>query len=80
MTPLLIVFFFFVDINFLVISLILGLIYLVVKLFGLNNNLIFRMEHCLDTFYKKVFGLSKINLEGFRRMRTSSQLTFESLP
>ena len=27
-----------------------------------------------------VFGLNKINLEGFRRLRTSSQLTFESIP
>ena len=72
MTPLLLVFFLIADITFLVISLVLGLIYLGVKLFRLDIELIFRMEQLVDALYRRLFGLTKINLEGFRRMRTSS--------
>lgn len=34
----------------------------------------------LEKFFGFVFNLNKINLDGFRRLRTSSQLTFESIP
>jgi hypothetical protein len=80
LTPGLLFFFIFVDLTFLVISLILGLVYLGVKCFRMDIGTIFKMEECLETLYMNCFGLSKINLEGFRRMRTSSQLTFESFP
>jgi hypothetical protein len=38
------------------------------------------MEECVDKLYFYFFDMQKMDIVGFRRLRTSSQLTFESLP
>ena len=38
------------------------------------------MEDKIDTIYNYLFGMSDMDIKGFRRLRTISQLTFESFP
>lgn len=37
-------------------------------------------EEKLDSIYEVVFGMSQMDIKGFRRLRTISQLSFESMP
>jgi hypothetical protein len=37
-------------------------------------------EEFLDKIYEIMFGMSKMDIKGFRRLRTISQLSFESMP
>jgi hypothetical protein len=38
------------------------------------------IDEAIDGIYKSLFGMQKMDVVGFRRLRTSSQLTFESFP
>jgi len=38
------------------------------------------IEEKLDVLYEILFGMSDMDIKGFRRLRTISQLSFESLP
>jgi hypothetical protein len=38
------------------------------------------MEDKIDSIYNLLFGMSDMDIKGFRRLRTISQLTFESFP
>lgn len=38
------------------------------------------VEDKIDQIYNVMFGMSDMDIKGFRRLRTISQLSFESLP
>ena len=38
------------------------------------------VEEKLDVLYEILFGMTDMDIKGFRRLRTISQLSFESLP
>ena len=38
------------------------------------------VEDKIDQIYNLMFGMSDMDIKGFRRLRTISQLSFESLP
>lgn len=37
-------------------------------------------ENCLDAIYVKLFGMNTMDILGFHRLRTITQLSFESIP
>lgn len=78
-TPFIIVFFFSMDIFFLIFSGIATLIILVIRVLtcGKINNSNFT-EGTIDKCFNIIFEMSKLDVAGFRRLRTISQLSFES--
>ena len=68
------------DTVFMVISLITMPFLALMHLCPCTRGAAHKVEGWLDSSYSAVFGLTKMGMEGFRRMRTSAQLTFESVP
>ena len=46
----------------------------------LKGNMAHMFEEKLDHIYEFIFGMSQMDIKGFRRLRTISQLSFESMP
>jgi hypothetical protein len=46
----------------------------------LKGNMAHMFETKLDSIYEVAFGMSQMDIKGFRRLRTISQLSFESMP
>lgn len=78
-TPFIIVFFFSMDVFFLIFSGVATLIILLIRLItcGKINNSNFT-EGTIDKSFNFIFEMSKLDVAGFRRLRTISQLSFES--
>jgi len=76
-TPLMVVFLQFMDLWFLVFTVLLKL---VLWLFSwCCSDKTERAVTWVDSLYEYVFEMQKLDVAGFRRMRTISQLTFESI-
>ena len=80
LTPFLLIYLLLIDIVFLLISSIVSPLTLLVSLITLGRVKLDKLNDLFDRIYELLFGMSKIDVLGFRRLRTSSQLTFESIP
>ena len=81
LTPLLIVYLIMMDFIFTMIDVLMTFIILILTVFRVRESWIDALKDCSENVYRYAFGgLSKINIIGFRRLKTSSQLTFESMP
>jgi len=68
------------DVIYILVSVIITPTAMLIKLitFGLID--LTKVEQKLDILYEILFGMTDMDIKGFRRLRTISQLTFESLP
>ena len=80
LTPLQLIFFILIDLFYLAINLVLTPLFFLISLCVTESRVIKSIENCLDTIFTKLFGLQKTDVEGFRRLRTSCQFSFESVP
>ena len=78
-SPLMLVYMFLLDIIFCINQALLFPIICILKFvtFGLLD--LSCLNRALDKSYEFLFEMQKLEVAGFRRMRTISQLTFESL-
>ena len=80
LTPLQLIFFIFVDIFFSVVSIIVTPLFFLISLCVEDSWIIRSIEAKLNSMFSTLFGLQKTDVEGFRRLRTSCQFSFESVP
>jgi hypothetical protein len=63
------------DIVYIIISVVLVPIAVIIKIFScgwIKTNLALKLEEKLDSIYEVAFGMSKMDIKGFRRLRTIS--------
>ena len=82
LTPLIVVYLLLMDFIFIIVSVIIVPLAMLLKLlsFGylpIDHN---KIEEKFNVIYENLFGMTDIDIKGFRRLRTISQLSFESLP
>ena len=80
LTPLQLIFFIAIDLFFLIINIILTPLFFLISLCVTDSKFIKRTEDYLNSVFTALFGLQKTDIEGFRRLRTSCQFSFESVP
>ena len=78
-TPLLVLKLIAMDVLYLGNTLILMPIILITKLFSFGKIDLLPLKDKIDGVYKYLFGMSYQDISGFRRLRTISQLTFETM-
>jgi len=82
LTPLIVVYLLLMDIIFIIVSVVIVPLTMIVKflscgLIKIKHN---EIEEKFNIIYETLFGMTDIDIKGFRRLRTISQLSFESLP
>jgi hypothetical protein len=83
LTPVVLVYLLVMDLVYIVNSVALVPLAVIVQMFScgkIKGNLAHMFEEKLDSIYEIMFGMSKMDIKGFRRLRTISQLSFESMP
>ena len=80
LTPGIIIYIFLMDLVFLLISSVLTPIFFLIHFFSCGKFNFTRMLDSTDVIYEKVFDMKRLDVNGFRRLRTISQLVFESFP
>ena len=70
-TPLLLVYLFVVDVVFLLLSAVVTPLLSLISVLTCQTWILFRLEECIDVIYVKLFGMQKMDVIGFRRLRTS---------
>lgn len=80
LTPLIVAYLLMMDVIYIVVSVIITPITMLLKLLTCGYLDITNVEEKLDVLYEILFGMSDMDIKGFRRLRTISQLSFESLP
>lgn len=80
LTPFIVIYLLFMDLIYIVVSVIITPIAYVIKLLTCGLIDLTGIEDGLDVLYEILFGMSDMDIKGFRRLRTISQLSFESLP
>jgi hypothetical protein len=68
------------DIIYIVVSVIITPAAMLLKLLTCGLIDLTNIEEKLDVLYEILFGMTDMDIKGFRRLRTISQLSFESLP
>lgn len=80
MTPLIVGYLLFMDIFYIFVSVVVTPIAFLLKHLTCGYLNVTNIEERLDGLYKILFGMSDMDIKGFRRLRTISQLSFESFP
>ena len=80
MTPFIVSYLLLMDIIYIVVSVVIMPIAFAIKLLSCGFIDFTKIEEKLDVLYEILFGMSDMDIKGFRRLRTISQLSFESLP
>ena len=80
LTPLLLIYLFILDLFFLGMNALFTPIMLLLTILTCGRCNLNKINACQDKVYQFLFGMQEIDVLGFRRLRTSSQLTFESIP
>jgi len=78
-TPLIVLYLIGMDVLYLVNTLILLPLILIIKILSFGKIDILHLKDKIDDIYKYLFDMSYQDISGFRRLRTISQLTFETL-
>jgi len=68
------------DIIYIIVSVIITPAAMIIKLLTCGIIDMTNIEEKLDVLYEILFGMTDMDIKGFRRLRTISQLSFESLP
>ena len=77
LTPLIVIDLLFMDLIYIINSVIITPLAFLFTYGKINMEV---MEDKIDSIYNYLFGMSDMDIKGFRRLRTISQLTFESFP
>lgn len=80
LTPFIVAYLLLMDIIYIIVSVILTPTAMLIKVFTCGLIDMTNIEQKLDVLYEILFGMTDMDIKGFRRLRTISQLTFESLP
>ena len=80
MTPIIVVYLLIMDLIYIMVSVIITPIAYLIKLLSCGFLDLTNVEEKLDVLYEVLFGMTEMDIKGFRRLRTISQLSFESLP
>ena len=80
LTPGIIIYIFLMEVVFLLISSVLTPIFFLIHFFSFGKFNFTIMLDSTDFIYEKVFEMKRLDVNGFRRLRTISQLVFESVP
>lgn len=68
------------DVIYIIVSVVITPLTMIIKVLSCGYIDITNVEEKLDVLYEILFGMSDMDIKGFRRLRTISQLSFESLP
>lgn len=68
------------DIIYILVSVVITPTAMLLKLLTCGLVDLTNIEERLDVLYEILFGMTEMDIKGFRRLRTISQLSFESLP
>ena len=79
-TPLILIYLFIMDIFYIINSCVIELVVFLVYAITFGNIKGEGVEKYIDLFFEKVFMLSKVQVIGFRKLRTVSQFSLESIP
>ena len=77
LTPLILIDLLFMDLVYIFNSVIITPLVFIFTCGRMNTQV---METKIDQIYNFLFGMTEMDIKGFRRLRTISQLTFESFP
>ena len=77
LTPLIVIDLLFMDLIYIINSVIITPLAFLFTYGKINMEV---MEDKIDSICNYLFGMSDMDIKGFRRLRTISQLTFESFP
>jgi fatty acid desaturase len=80
LTPLVVIYLLFIDLLFLILSGILFPIVFFLLLLTRQMKHLHHVEEFNDTIFRNAFSIQQRDIQGFRRLRTTTQLLFESLP
>jgi hypothetical protein len=80
LTPMVLVYLQVMDLVYIINTVTLMPIAIILKKIGCITGKSNIFEDKLDYIYEAMFGMSKMDIKGFRRLRTVSQLSFESIP
>lgn len=80
LTPFIVAYLLLMDIIYIIVSVIITPAAMIIKLLTCGIIDITNIEEKLDVLYEILFGMTDMDIKGFRRLRTISQLSFESLP
>ena len=80
LTPLIVAYLLLMDVIYIIVSVVITPIAFIIKLLTCGLIDMTNIEEKLDVLYEILFGMSDMDIKGFRRLRTISQLSFESLP
>ena len=80
LTPLIVAYLLLMDVIYIFVSVVLTPIAMIIKVLTCGLIDMTNIEEKLDVLYEILFGMSDMDIKGFRRLRTISQLSFESLP
>ena len=78
-TPLLLVYLFIIDAIFLIISIVLTPLLMLISFITCSKLRMEMIQFVTDKAFETLFGMQEMDVVGFRRLRTVSQLTFETL-
>ena len=84
LTPLVLIYLNIMDVVYIFTSVVLVPIAVMIQWLTCGmlseRNMAHYFEEKLDSIYEVAFGMSQMDIKGFRRLRTISQLSFESMP
>ena len=80
LTPGIIIYLFLMDVVFLIFSAIFTPIFFLIHFVTCGKINFTNMMDSTDPVYEKMFTMKRLDVNGFRRLRTISQLVFESVP
>ena len=79
-TPLILVYLFLLDLLYLFNAVLLAPILFILNLLTCGRLKDFDIEEKTDKVFEVIFQLTHLEIVGFRKLRTMSQFTFESIP
>lgn len=80
LTPFIVAYLLLMDIIYIIVSVIITPTAMIIKFLSCGLIDVTNVEEKLDILYEILFGMTDMDIKGFRRLRTISQLSFESLP
>ena len=80
LTPLIVAYLLLMDIIYILVSVVVTPSAMLIKALSCGLIDVTNVEDKLDVLYEILFGMTDMDIKGFRRLRTISQLSFESLP
>lgn len=80
LTPFIVAYLLVMDLVYIIVSVVITPLTFMLKFLTCGKIDVTNVEEKLDVLYEILFGMTDMDIKGFRRLRTISQLSFESLP